>query len=281
MPKIPAPSSITTRLCITKPISATWSYRQRVIPTSTITTHITAAAAAAATITKNSITKTIVPVRMASNSSSQTAPKTQFGPYEVTTQVFHRTAHSFALVNIKPLLPGHVLVCPLVPHRRLTDLTTAELTDLFSAVRRIQHMLARRFFSPSSSSSGAASADAAASIVQGGSFNIAVQDGPEAGQTVPHVHVHVIPRPKGGEAAARAGEPDELYVGMANEDGNVGGALWDLHSREAGRPLPGGGFPKIEDADRVARSMADMETEAAEFRELLRVMEDEEKHRQG
>ncbi|TLD26860.1 hypothetical protein PspLS_04754 [Pyricularia sp. CBS 133598] len=271
MPKILPASSITTRLCIPKPTPTTWSYRRRAIPASSTSTTATAA-----TITKNSIKTTTVPVRMASNSPPQAEPRTQFGPYEVTTQVFHRTAHSFALVNIKPLLPGHVLVCPLVPHRRLTDLTPAELTDLFSAVQRVQHMLARRFFSPPPSSSSAATATAS---VQGGSFNIAVQDGPEAGQTVPHVHVHVIPRPKGGEAAARAGEPDQLYVGMANEDGNVGGALWDLHSREVGRPLPGGGFPKIEDADRVARSMAEMEAEAAEFRELLRVMEDE-KHRE-
>ncbi|KAI6382433.1 hypothetical protein MCOR25_000725 [Pyricularia grisea] len=277
MVKIPTPSSITARLCIIpNHTSAAWSYRRRVIPTSSSSTTTTTAAT---TIAKNNNIKTTVPIRrMASNSPAQAAPETKFGPYEVTTQVFHRTAHSFALVNIKPLLPGHVLVCPLVPHRRLTDLTPVELTDLFSAVQRIQHMLARKYFSPSSSSSAAAAA--AASVQGGGSFNIAVQDGPEAGQTVPHVHVHVIPRPKGGEAAARAGEPDELYVGMANEDGNVGGALWDLHSREAQRrPLPGGGFPKIEDADRVARSMAEMEAEAAEFRELLRVMEDEKHQR--
>lgn len=192
--------------------------------------------------------------------------QTNFGPYEVTTQVFHRTSHSFALVNIKPLLPGHVLVCPLVPHKRLTDLGPAELLDLFGLVQRVQHMLARRFFV-------GAAADAGAEENWAGSFNIAVQDGPEAGQTVPHVHVHVIPRPRGGPDAATAGEPDELYVGMADERGNVGGALWDAQAAPR-RPVPGGGFPKIEDADRVARSMSEMEAEAEEFGELMRLLGD-------
>ncbi|KAJ2970031.1 hypothetical protein NUW58_g9820 [Xylaria curta] len=70
-----------------------------------------------------------------------------FGPFEVTTQTFMTTPLSFALVNLKPLLPGHVLVCPRAPHKRLTDLSPAELTDLFGAVQRVQRMLARYYFS--------------------------------------------------------------------------------------------------------------------------------------
>ncbi|KAK4039053.1 histidine triad motif protein, partial [Parachaetomium inaequale] len=137
---------------------------------------------------------------MSSTSSSTAQPPAQhqkpiyFGPFDVTNQVFLQTPHSFALVNLKPLLPGHVLVCPLRPHRRLTDLSPAELTDLFTAVQRVQRMLARHYFHPAPGTSTSSTPTTTGSTPQGGSgtpeegsFNIALQDGPEAGQTVPHV----------------------------------------------------------------------------------------------
>ena len=164
-------------------------------------------------------------------------------------QVFLKTQHSFALVNLKPLIPGHVLVCPLAPRLRLTDLTPPETSDLFATVQLAQRLLARLYFPrPGDPLSG--------------SFTVAVQDGPEAGQTVPHVHVHVIPRTPGDLP-----RPDDVYMRMAGEDGNVGGALWD---RE--RPRPGGGMPRIEDEDRSARTAEEMEEEAERYRAALREM---------
>ncbi|KAK3339338.1 HIT-like domain-containing protein [Neurospora tetraspora] len=151
-----------------------------------------------------------------------------FGPFKVTNQVFLRTPHSFALVNLKPLLPGHVLVCPLVPHKRLTDLSPAEITDLFSTVQVVQRMLGRYYFHPQSiEDDHGEGVNDKVMLETGGSFNIAVQDGPEAGQTVSHVHVHVIPRIRDVSAKDAETPSDELYEWMAEEKGNVGGALWD------------------------------------------------------
>ncbi|KAK3390442.1 major facilitator superfamily domain-containing protein [Podospora didyma] len=204
-----------------------------------------------------------------------------FGPFEVTNQVFLKTTHSFALVNLKPLLPGHVLVCPVVPHKRLTDLSAPEVTDLFSAVQRVERMLARHyFFFSSPPSSSPSSYPFPSNEKPGGSFNIALQDGPEAGQTVAHVHVHVIPRIRGSTAKAAETPTDELYERMADEDGNVGGAQWDHHHSHNrgnnGRPQPGGKFPSIEDSARQARSMEEMEAEAEVFRNVLAEMKREE-----
>ncbi|KAK3307058.1 HIT-like domain-containing protein [Chaetomium strumarium] len=236
-------------------------------------------------------------VRMSSVSSIGNAPPAQepiyFGPFDVTNQVFLTTAHSFALVNLKPLLPGHVLVCPLAPHRRLTDLSLPELTDLFLAVQRVQRMLARHYFLPSSSSTpdGTTSTSATPTLPgpgdrglepepELGSFNLALQDGPEAGQTVPHVHVHVIPRIRGTTAKPPSTPSDAVYEQMAAEEGNVGGALWDRDLMRE-RPQPGGSFPRVEDADRVARSMEEMEAEARVYRGVLAALEREEKERGG
>ncbi|KAM5348261.1 hypothetical protein ACJ41O_008085 [Fusarium nematophilum] len=175
----------------------------------------------------------------------------KFGPFEVTSQVFLTTRYSFALVNLKPLIPGHVLVCPHSPHRRLTDLTPAETTDLFSTVQLIQRLLARAYF-PSPEP-------------EAGSFSVAVQDGADAGQTVPHVHVHVVPRTPGD-----MGSPDAVYVKMAGEEGNVGGALWDREL--AARPRPGGGLRRVDDEDRKPRSEGEMVDEAERYKLILKDM---------
>ncbi|KAI1335567.1 hit domain-containing protein [Xylariaceae sp. FL0016] len=273
-------------------------------------------------------------ITMASTATKPDPGPIHFGPFEVTTQVFLTTPLSFALVNLKPLLPGHVLVCPRRPHQRLTQLSPAELTDLFTSVQRVQRMLAAHYFtrsaakainghsahphaspypsapgtpvatrhvqtSPLDHEGGGEAAAAREEEEEGpppgpppvtsaanpaaGSFNIAIQDGADAGQTVSHVHVHVIPRIRGATSKDRSGPGDEIYEQMAAEDGNVGGALWDRARAEEEeeekeqdvpeRPRPGGGFPRIEDQSRMPRSKEEMEAEAEMFREVLRHLE--------
>ncbi|KAI1209928.1 HIT-like protein [Annulohypoxylon truncatum] len=219
--------------------------------------------------------------------SSRPAGPIFFGSFEVTPQVFLTTQHSFALVNLKPLLPGHVLICPRQPHKRLTDLAAAELTDLFQAVQRVQRMLARHYFYQESAAAAAAAAQASDSsssssvdgggVPEAGSFNIAIQDGVEAGQTVPHLHVHVIPRIRGATAKEGSGPGDRIYQLMAAEEGNVGGALWDrelkkLRTKFGDRPEAGGEFESIEDSERHARSAEEMAAEANMFRGVLEQM---------
>ncbi|ODQ63324.1 HIT-like protein [Nadsonia fulvescens var. elongata DSM 6958] len=103
--------------------------------------------------------------------SSQEEDTILFYKFPVTEQ---KTKFSYALVNLKPIFPGHVLVCPLRNVPRLHDLREEECSDLFLAVQRVSRVIELEY-----------SAD---------SVNVAIQDGPLAGQTVPHVHVHIIPR---------------------------------------------------------------------------------------
>jgi bis(5'-adenosyl)-triphosphatase len=98
--------------------------------------------------------------------------------------------------------------------------------------------------------------------VLSGSFTVAVQDGPDSGQTVPHLHVHVIPRRKGDVGDS----PDAIYTEMSSEDGNIGGALWDRERR----PAPAGRMPRIEDAARSPRTQQQMEEEAEQYKAILR-----------
>ncbi|XP_078139969.1 bis(5'-adenosyl)-triphosphatase [Centroberyx gerrardi] len=114
----------------------------------------------------------------------------RFGQHIIkTSAVFLQTELSFALVNRKPVVPGHVLVCPLRPVERFQDLRPDELADLFSTTQRVGTLVEKHFNATS--------------------LTFAIQDGPEAGQTVKHVHVHVLPR-KAGDFERNDSVYDEL-----------------------------------------------------------------------
>jgi bis(5'-adenosyl)-triphosphatase len=143
---------------------------------------------------------------------------------------------SFALVNLKPILPGHVLVSPIKKVPRIRDLTTAEISDLFLTVQRVSRVVERAF-----------SASA---------LNIAIQDGEDAGQSVPHVHVHIIPR-KDADLDERGGK-DAVYDIMNSEEGDIG-----AHLADAKRQQKSNSAMKVDaDEDRKPRSSAEMEKEA-------------------
>ncbi|KAL8707886.1 MAG: hypothetical protein Q9220_007170 [cf. Caloplaca sp. 1 TL-2023] len=148
-------------------------------------------------------------------------------------EVFHITAHSFALVNIKPLLPGHVLVSPRRAAPRLSDLNHAEVIDLFITVQQVGRMVER--------------------VYGASSLNIAIQDGPAAGQSVPHLHTHIIPRQNAD--LDEQGGSDAIYGMLEGDDGDVG-----KHLRENARQRPK--FPVIDDTSRKPRTDEEMAEEA-------------------
>ena len=142
-------------------------------------------------------------------------------------------------MNLKPLLPGHVLVCPQRVLPRLSDLTRDEISDLFNTVTRIQRTLTRLY-----------KADA---------FNVAVQDGEAAGQSVPHVHCHVIPRTSGDP-----GGGDKVHEWLEGEEGNVGG-----HQKEAEASAKRAKEQWVKDEERKPRTKDEMEVEAKWLRDEM------------
>ena len=92
-------------------------------------------------------------------------------------------------------------------------------------------------------------------VYEASSLNIAVQDGPEAGQSVPHVHAHIIPR-KRMDLEARGGG-DAIYGMLEGEEGDVG-----AHLREVGERAKRPKFPTVEESGRKARSEEEMVEEA-------------------
>lgn len=113
-----------------------------------------------------------------------------------------------------------------------------EISDLFLTVTRVQRTLKR--------------------VYKADAFNVAVQDGEAAGQSVPHVHVHIIPRMKGD-----AGGDDKVHEWLEGEEGNVGKHLSE--GQQVERKV--GEWAK--DEDRKPRGKEEMEEEARWLREEM------------
>ncbi|KEG10612.1 putative Bis(5-adenosyl)-triphosphatase [Trypanosoma grayi] len=115
----------------------------------------------------------------------------------------HHSRHFVVMVNHKPIVPGHLMVVPIRCVATMSALTREEVEDW----GRVVHLTIRVLRRSASSTSGCASG-CTVSDPHGmeGSFSIAIQQGVFAGQTVPHLHTHVIPFDPRGKLA---GEPED------------------------------------------------------------------------
>ena len=80
-----------------------------------------------------------------------------------------------AFLDVRPLFPGHTLLVPREHHETLTDLPPDVVGPLFTQARRLAGAMER-------------------GLGAQGSF-VAVNN--RVSQSVPHLHVHVVPRTKG------------------------------------------------------------------------------------
>jgi histidine triad (HIT) family protein len=94
---------------------------------------------------------------------------------EVPASFVHRGATASAFLDINPVTQGHLLV---VPNRHYPSLADAPV-ETFAHVMRIARRIAVALRTSSFQADG---------------INLFLADGEVAGQEVPHLHVHVIPR---------------------------------------------------------------------------------------
>jgi len=87
--------------------------------------------------------------------------------------IFEDETH-IAILDKYPIDIGHSLVIPKTPYEKIIDMPKDEVADLFSRVPEIANAILK--------ATGAVA------------FSIAQNNGKEAKQIIPHVHVHIIPR---------------------------------------------------------------------------------------
>jgi histidine triad (HIT) family protein len=103
-----------------------------------------------------------------------------------------------AFMDVMPQANGHTLVVPKAPSRNLLDADPATLGPLMAVVQKIARAVRQAF-----------NADGI-TVIQ---FNE-----PAAGQTVFHLHFHVIPRFDGVPLKPHSGEMEKVEILQANAE---------------------------------------------------------------
>ncbi len=97
---------------------------------------------------------------------------------QLPASVVHEDARHLVFMDIYPWRPGHVLVIPKRHATRVVELDEGERAELFTLGARV--------------------ADATrASGLRCDDLHLVINDGPASNQSVPHVHLHVLPRTRG------------------------------------------------------------------------------------
>ena len=105
----------------------------------------------------------------------------------------------YAFLDIFPRRDGHTLVVPKEQAQRISDLTQASRNALMDGVAEVQRRLSIEYETVD--------------------FSVGIHDGPIAGQEVPHVHIHVIPRNEGdGGRTLLACWPEAPLPGTVDPD---------------------------------------------------------------
>jgi histidine triad (HIT) family protein len=99
---------------------------------------------------------------------------------EIKSKFLKETKYSVSFLDAFPLATGHVLVIPKNHHQKIQDMSIEENTDLFTLVYQM-----------------ISNVDEIT-----GSTLVAIHNGKDAGQEIPHVHIHLVPRSKDDSAGA-------------------------------------------------------------------------------
>ncbi|MEI7651557.1 MAG: histidine triad nucleotide-binding protein [Verrucomicrobiota bacterium] len=103
------------------------------------------------------------------------APKTLFqkiADKEVSARLVHEDALCVAFHDISPQAPVHVLIVPRKPIPRVAE-ATAEDQAILGHLLLVAGQLSREL-----------------GLVKG--FRVVINNGPDGGETVPHLHVHLL-----------------------------------------------------------------------------------------
>lgn len=101
------------------------------------------------------------------------------------SRIRHSTPSFLIIRDGYPVSPGHTLIIPKAHLASVFDLSPEQFAELHATVHWAKADIEQEF-SPDG-------------------YNLGINDGPEAGQTVPHLHLHLIPRYRGDQPDPRGG----------------------------------------------------------------------------
>jgi histidine triad (HIT) family protein len=96
---------------------------------------------------------------------------------EIPCHKIYEDEHTLAFMDVMPMVDGHCLVVPKAPSRGLLDTDPAVLAHVMATVQKV--------------------AAAAVKALDADGFQIRQYNEPAGGQTVFHLHVHILPMKEG------------------------------------------------------------------------------------
>jgi len=93
---------------------------------------------------------------------------------EVPAEIIYEDSEAVAILDIHPRSPGHTMVLPKVHTENILDLPEEKVDGVFKAVRKVTELL-KKSLNPDG-------------------FTIGINHGKVSGQTVEHLHIHIMPR---------------------------------------------------------------------------------------
>ena len=104
---------------------------------------------------------------------------------EIPSKIITETNKSIAFLDVFPLSRGHTLVIPKCHYEKIQDMADIDNNDLFDVVHKVISKVDKLT----------------------GATLLAVHNGKDSGQEIPHVHVHLIPR----ELSDQAGPVHNMF----------------------------------------------------------------------
>jgi histidine triad (HIT) family protein len=101
---------------------------------------------------------------------------------KIPARMLMQNERAVALLDAFPLAAGHTLVIPKSHYAKVQDMDEQDALAVFEITWKV-----------------AGAVEAGSNV---GASTIAIHNGSEAGQEIPHVHVHIVPRKEGDGAGA-------------------------------------------------------------------------------
>lgn len=101
---------------------------------------------------------------------------------EIPAKIVYEDDFTIAFLDISPCAEGHTVVIPKTHFEKFTDMDEKDAGNLFASVQKVAKAVEKALNIQAS--------------------NIGLNNGKAAGQEVPHVHVHIIPRKEGDNGGA-------------------------------------------------------------------------------
>lgn len=115
---------------------------------------------------------------------------------EIPCHRVYEDADTLAFMDVMPQSPGHLLVIPKVPSRNILDADAATLSKVIPVVQKL--------------------AVAAKDAFDADGITVTQFNEPAAGQTVYHLHFHIIPRYEGAGLKPHSGQMEDNAVLATN-----------------------------------------------------------------